>query len=199
MNWTWKRHVRNLGILLSLSCLSGCATLQGRVQDGIYTSPGGEFSVMVPQILDVETTDGVVGASKRFVDFSMGPYWTAEGSYSVEWYKLDKPYPTDAAFVMETRQLMPTLVKDSLNPSFEPLQTDELKVNGHAAVRLVARGVIGKTDAYWMATSIDLGDRIAVALLLIPVKPDADARPIDPASLPGWGFYPAFTGSITRH
>jgi len=191
--------MRSIIMLMLLSCLSACTTLQGRVQDAVYTSPDGEFSVMVPPILDVETTDGVVGPAKRFVDFSMGPYWTAEGAYSVEWYKLDKPYVTDADFVKDTRELLPSLVTHSLNQSFKPLRTEELQVNGHVAVRLVAQGVSDHTDAYWIATSIDFGDRIAVALLLVPVKSDRDNGPVDAASAPAWGFYPAFTASITRH
>lgn len=182
-----------------IACLTACTTLQGKVQAGVYTSPDGEFSVMVPPILDVETSDGVVGPAKRFVDFSMGPYWTAEGAYSVEWYKLDKPYATDADFIAETRKVLPSLVTHSQNQSFKPLQTDELQVNGRAAVRLVARGVTDNTDAYWIATSIDFGDRVAVALLVVPAKSDRESGPADAASAPAWGFYPAFTASITRH
>ncbi|HEY3644102.1 MAG TPA: hypothetical protein VGM16_02080 [Gammaproteobacteria bacterium] len=183
-----------------LACLSACSSLQGKQVNGVYTSPDGEFSVMVPRVLDVETTDGVVGPSKRFVDFSMGPYWTAEGAYSVEWYKLGKLYATDADFIKDTREFLPSLVADSVNPSFKPQQTEDIQVNGHPAVRLVAEGVDGGIDAYWVATSIDFGDRIAISIMLVPKRdepryygpPSSDAAPL-------YGSYPAFTNSITRH
>ena len=194
-----KAIARVAGTLGLLASLSACTTLQGKVADGTYTSPDGEFSVMVPRILDVETTDGVVGSSKRFVDFSMGPYWTAEGAYSVEWYKLDKPYADPAAFIAETRKFLPVLVKKSLGDSFAAVLTQDTQVDGHPAVCVVADGEQGSTPAYWVATSIDFGDRVGIALLLVAKPSEHQSGPAEPADAPNWGFYQAFTKSLIRH
>jgi hypothetical protein len=188
-------------ILGLLACLAGCTTLQGKLEGHSYTSPDGEFSVKVPNpMFGSDATDGLGGPDKRYVDFAFGGYWMAEGGYSVEWYKLDKPYAADADFIKATREFLPSLMTHSLNPSFKPLDIQELQVNGHAAVRLVAEGMKDSIDAYWVATSIDFGDRIAISLLLIPKQhepqysgpPSGDAAPL-------YGDYPAFTDSIVRH
>lgn len=197
-------NVKLLRAWVSVGLLAGliaCTTLQGKEAGGIYTSPDGEFSVKVPPIMDEETTDGVVGAQKRYVDFTMGAgYWMAEGGYSVEWYKLDKPYTSDADFIKATQEFLPALVTHSLNASFKPLDTTTLQVNGRVAVRLVAEGVRDNIDAYWVATSIDFGDRIAISLLLVPKQdPPQYWGPVSAAAAPLYGDYPAFTDSITRH
>lgn len=195
-----KAAVACTSIVGLLTCLAGCSTLQGHEAGGIYTSPDGEFSVMIPRVLDEETTDGVAGTDKRYVDFSTGGYyWMIDGGYSVEWYKLSKPYTVDADFIKDTRQFLPSLMTHSLNLSFKPLDTQEFQVNGHAAVRLVAEGVKDNIDAYWVATSIDLGDRVAVSLLLVPKKTPKDNKPASTGEVAAWGDYPAFTQSITRH
>jgi hypothetical protein len=155
---------------------------------------------MVPRVLDEETNDGAIGTGKRYVDFSTGgAYWMVDGGYSVEWYKLEKPYANDDAFIEETKHVLPTLGAKPMGDSFKPLSTDVLQVNGRAAVRVVAECVHDKIDTYWVATSIDFGDRVAVSLLLIPKKTPKDNRPASGDEAAAWGDYPAFTQSITRH
>jgi len=101
-----------LTLMALLPLLSACSSLQGQEINGIYTAPDAEFRVMVPPILDVETTDGKIGTSKEFVDFVTGHgYWMAQGGYSLEWYKLDHGYDNDTKFYADTAEFLQHLVK----------------------------------------------------------------------------------------
>jgi hypothetical protein len=187
----------SIGVVVVLA-LAGCSTLQGREADGIYTSPDGEFSVAVPQVLDVAATDGAVGASKRFVDFATGGvYWTAEGGYSVEWYKLDKPYTSDDKFYSDTAEFLPKMVKAEFGADFTVLQANAIKVNGRSAYQVIARGTKDHADAFWVCTAVDFDNRIGLVMLMVPVQHDANSHgAATPAAALAWPRYPGFVDSL---
>lgn len=181
--------------------LCACSTLQGQVKENIYTAPNGEFTVMVPPILDVSVTDGKIGLNKQFVDFVTGDgYWMAQGGYSLEWYKLDHAYDDDTKFVADTSRFFPNLVKAEAGKSFSIVHTSTFTINGHTAYQAVARGVKDKLDAFWVGTSINFRNRVAVAMLIIPVKTNSQPKPgpgpTSAEQAAAWGFYPKFIDSI---
>lgn len=187
-------------ILGFLACLTACTTLQGKVADGVYTSPDGEFSVMEPRVGTAgKVVDGTFGPRNRYVDFSMDGFWMAAGLYSIEWYKLDKPYEDSAHFVAVAKDSLPKEVAKDYGDSFKMVDTEVTRVNGHTAVRVVAEGVRDKLDAYWVAMAIDFGDRIAVVMLLAPKDTPQQRGPASSSEAVSWHDYPAFIQSVTRH
>ncbi len=195
-----KSIVTRASILGLLACLTGCSTiLQGHEAGGIYTSPDGEFSVMAPRIGAEQIVDGSFGANNRYVDFSMDGFWMASGLYSVEWYKLDKPYADDAHFVEVAKDSLPKEVARDFGESFKPVETEVTQVNGRTAVRVVAEGVRDKLDAYWVGTAINFGDRVALVTLLAPKDTPQQRGPASRSEAVSWHDYPAFINSITRH
>ena len=194
-----KRIVAPAAFLSVLACLSACTILQGHEADGIYTSPDGEFSVTEPRIGAEKVVDGSFGTGNRYVDFSMDGFWMAAGLYSVEWYKLGKPYADDAAFVAAAKDSLPKEVAHDYGESFKPVATEVTQVNGRVAVRVVAEGVRDKLDAYWVATAINFGDRVALVMLLAPKNTPQQAGPASSSEAVSWHDYPAFIRSVTRH
>lgn len=186
-----------LTIATVASLLCACSTLQGQVKDSIYTPPDGEFAVMVPPILDVSVTDGKVGLNKQFVDFVTGDgYWMAHGGYSLEWYRLDHAYDDNTKFLADTSQFFPNLVKAEAGKSFSIVHTSTFTINGRAAYQAIARGIKDKLDAFWVGTSINFGNRVAVAMLVIPAKNNNQPGPMTAEQTAAWGFYPKFIDSI---
>lgn len=189
--------LRTLTVTALLSLLSACSTLRGKESDGVYVAPDSEFSLMIPPILDVECSDGKVGPSKEYVDCATGKaYWMAAGGYSVEWYRLERPFDSDTAFLTETKKILPSLVTGGTAPGFSVVQTRVLTINGRATYQIVARGNKDNIDSFCIATSIDFGKRIAVAYLLIPVKSDRYNGPVDADQAATWGYYSKFVDSI---
>lgn len=191
--------LRVLAIATLALLLHACSTLQGQTKDGIYTAPDAEFTVMVPPIIGVASTDGKLGPHKEFVDFVTGSgYWMAQGGYSLEWYKLDHAYDNDAKFYADTSKILPSLVKAEEGTTFSIIHTSTFTVNGHAAYQAIARGIKDKLDAYWVGTSINFGNRIALAMLVVPAENSHQPGPgvnnaIQAAT---WGYYPKFIDSI---
>lgn len=186
-----------LTIAALLSSLSACSTLKGKQSGGLYTAPDAEFSVIIQPIVDVDCSDGKVGPSKEYVDCATGSsYWMIEGGCSVEWYRLERPFDSNSAFLAQTTQILPSLVTHGAATGFSVIQTRVLTVNGRAAYQIVARGTKDKVDAFCVATSIDFGTRIAVAYLLIPINSSSYHGPTDADQAAAWGSYPKFVDSI---
>jgi hypothetical protein len=194
-----KSVIAHAPILGLLACLSACSMLQGHEADGVYTSPDGEFSVMAPHIGAEKIVDGSFGTNNRYVDFSMDGFWMAAGLYSVEWYKLDKSYADEAHFVEAAKDSLPKEAAHDFGESFKPVETEVTQVNGHAAFRLVAEGMHDKLDAYWVATAINFGDRVALVALLAPKDTPQQRGPASSSEAVSWHDYPAFIQSIIRH
>lgn len=191
------QSMRTSIVLVLMSLLSACSTLQGKESNGLYIAPDSEFSVMIPPVLDVECSDGKVGPSKEYVDCSTGnAYWMAAGGYSVEWYRLEHPFDSDTAFLAETTKILPSLVTGGPAPGFSVVQTRTFTINGHTAYQIVARGNKDNIDSFCIATSIYFGKRIAVAYLLIPIKTDRYSGPVDADQAATWGYYSKFVDSI---
>jgi hypothetical protein len=174
--------------------LSGCAALG--VHDGVYTAPGGEFSVMQPPLPEVSYRSGSA-YQEAFVDFSSGEGdWTRAGGYSLDWFGRERAYSSDADFQTEMQRVLPKMAVNYTEGLFHTVQQGPLQLGGHRAYRLVAEGVRGSTPAWWVATAFEVGDGVAVSMLLVPKQNADHDGPASAEAVPDWGFYPAFTASI---
>ena len=188
--------MRRLAALAALTALGGCAALG--VHDGVYTSAGGEFSVQEPPLPDVSYRSGYA-YREAFVDFSSGEGdWTRAGGYSLDWFGHEQAYASDDAFQVDMQRVLPKMAVNYTEGLFHTVQQGPLQVGGHRAYRLVAEGVRGSTPAWWVATAFEVGDGVAVSMLLVPKKSADHDGPVSAEAVPDWGFYPAFTASI-RH
>lgn len=84
---------RKLCIFSLFLLLSGCVTVpvqHGTVIDGRYVAPDGSISVEVPNVAEVQVTDGKNG-QLQYADFMPNNNeWARDSGYSIEWFQLTK-------------------------------------------------------------------------------------------------------------
>ncbi len=187
-------------LLFLAAWLSGCATLKGTFNSGLYISPGGEFLVKSPDLLDMSVVDGQVGDGKYFVDFTVGKgFWMADGYYSVEWYKLDKPSLTNKEFLETTKSFMPSYVKNTFGALFGIMQEKEVNINGRAGYQVTAQGKKDGILAYLVATSINFDNRVAIGIVAVSRENNkAIATDGTPEKVVPWEQYRTFIESIKK-
>ncbi len=185
--------MRPLQILLLATCLliiTGCTSLKGTFENGVYVSPDSEFFVEAPNLIALNVQDGRVGDSKYFVDFVIGKYYWTGGGYSAVWYKLDKPFESDLEFLDQTKTFLPSYVNGTVGEGvglFKVSEEREIEVRGKKAYQVVATGSKDRIPAYFVATSINFGDRAAIGQVLIEFE----------KGIP-WDEYNKFIDSISK-
>ena len=188
-----------------LLLLASCSTtsMSGQVENNRYLDPMGEFSVELPQILDLNITDGE-NPEFSWVDFVTGKgYWMfPTGAFTLEWYR-DWPHGTDLTsntelFYRTTESLLPEYLKNNMQPrgSFEKVSGRREFIGDYPAYRFVARGELDGLSAVRAGAWILLEDRLAIASMVKRIEDDQLDRP--PESLIPWESLDRFCASVQR-
>ena len=188
-----------------LLLLASCSTtsMSGQVENNRYLDPMGEFSVELPQILDLNITDGG-NPEFSWVDFVTGKgYWMSPtGAFTLEWYR-DWPHGTDLTsntefFYRTTESLLPEYLKNNMQPrgSFEKVSGRREFIGDYPAYRFVARGELDGLSAVRAGAWILLEDRLAIASMVKRIEDDQLDRP--PESLIPWESLDRFCASVQR-
>ena len=177
---------------------AGCSSVETGVSHGVFTSSDGQFSVAVPPIDSIQSREGVIGGNP-YVDFAQGEgEWMSAGGYSVYSLTPPSPYTSDEAFYTDAARLVPPLSRDYADGYFTQVQSSRIQSGGYPAWQMVAKGGKDGVDGYWVATAVDYGDRLAVVMLIAPMKSADFDGPTSPQAALTWSDYPAFLASLKR-